>query len=101
MSFWELLAFAGILGIFITVYGIVNGRNTRKILTEEAKHTREILSRMEQEQTEARKETREILSTIAEGQTEARKETAEMRREMAEAIKFLGQLIVSESKKNR
>jgi hypothetical protein len=30
-----------------------------------------------------------------------RKETAEARKEMAEAIKFLGQLIVSESEKTR
>ncbi len=61
MSFWELLALAGtmatIFGIFTTIYAVINGRSTRK-----------------------------ILSRIEQGQTEAR-------REMAEAIKFLGQLI--------
>ncbi len=87
MSLWELLALAGtmstILGAFITVYAIINGRNTRKILT-----------RMEEGHIETRKELREILIRIEQGQSEARKE-------MAEAIKYLAQLVVSESEKTR
>jgi hypothetical protein len=50
---------------------------------------------------EESKSVREILVGISQGQNEMRKETAKARREMAEAIKFLGQLIVSESEKTR
>ncbi len=108
MSFWELLALAGImstiLGAFITAYAIINGRNTRKILTrmgeglirmgESFMRMEEGVIKMGEEYIETRKELREILIRMEQGQDEARKE-------MAEAIKYLGQLIVSESEKTR
>ncbi|MFH1648454.1 MAG: hypothetical protein ABIA11_01820 [Patescibacteria group bacterium] len=76
MSFWELLALVGvmatILGVFLTIYAVINN----KTLKEESRGIREILSRIEQGQTEARKE-------------------------MAEAIKFIAQLIKTEGEKTR
>jgi hypothetical protein len=83
MGFWEALGqvsvTATILGVFLTIYGLINNRT----LKEESRNTREILSRIEQ------------------GQSEARKEMAEARKEMAEAIKYLAQLIVAEAEKTR
>ena len=76
MGFWEALGQVGvtatILGVFLTIYGLINNRT----LKEESRNTREILSRIEQGQSEARKE-------------------------MAEAIKYLAQLIVAEAEKTR
>jgi len=76
MSLWEAMALVGtmatILGVFITIYGIINNRT----LKAEAQGIREILLRMEQGQSEAR-------------------------REMAEAIERLGQLIVVEGERTR
>jgi len=76
MGFWELLALvsvaATILGVFLTIHALINNRT----LKEESKYTREILKRIE------------------EGQNEARKE-------MAEAIKYLAQLIGMEAEKSR
>ena len=87
MSFWEAVglvsAMATILGVFITIYGLINNRT----LKEEATGIREILFRIEQGQNEARKE-------IAGAMAEARKE-------MAEAIRSLGELIRSEGEKTR
>jgi len=83
MSLWEAMALVGtmatILGVFITVYGIINNR----VLKAEAKSLREILLRIEQ------------------GQNDARQVANETRREMAEAIQRLGQLIVVEGEKTR
>ena len=90
MSFWELLALvsamATIMGIFLTIYGVVNNRTLRA----EFSNTREILSRMEQGQEEGLK-----------GIAEARKEMAEARKEMAEAIRYLADLIRVEGEKTR
>lgn len=76
MGFWEALGqvsvTATILGVFLTIYGLINNRT----LKEESRNTREILSRIEQGQSEARKE-------------------------MAEAIKYLAQLIVAAAEKTR
>lgn len=76
MGFWEALGqvsvTATILGVFLTIYGLINNRT----LKEESRNTREILSRIEQGQSEARKE-------------------------MAEAIKYLAQLLVAETEKTR
>ena len=76
MSLWEAMALVGtmatILGVFITIYGIINNR----VLKAEAKSLREILLRIEQGQDEAR-------------------------REMAGAIQRLGELIVLEGEKTR
>jgi len=76
MSFWEALALTGtmatILGIALTVYGIINNRTFRA----EMRAVREILDRIERGQEEAR-------------------------REMAEAIKYLADLIVAESERTR
>lgn len=76
MSFWEALILAGlvatIMGVFLTIYAIINN----KTLKEVSGNTREILLRIEQGQNEARKE-------------------------MAEAIKYLAQLIGLEAEKTR
>ena len=83
MSLWEAMALVGtmatILGVFITLYGIINNRT----LKGEARGLREILLRIEQ------------------GQNETRQAANEARREMAEAIQRLGELIVLEGEKTR
>ncbi|MBI4443656.1 MAG: hypothetical protein HY649_09820 [Acidobacteria bacterium] len=87
MSFWEQLglmsAMATILGVFLTIYGILNNKTFR----EESRATREILDRIEQGQNEARKEVAAAM--------------AEARKEMAEAIRYLADLIRLEGEKNR
>ena len=76
MSFWELLALvsamATILGIFLTIYGFINNRTIK----EESRQTREILDRIDRGQSEARKE-------------------------MAEAIRYLADLIRTEGERTR
>jgi hypothetical protein len=76
MSFWQLLgvvsAMATILGVFLTIYGVINNRT----LKEEFRITREMLSRIDHGQQEARKE-------------------------MAEAIKYLADLIRAEGERTR
>ena len=73
---WQVLglvsAMPTILGVFLTIYGVINNRT----LKEEFKITREILARIDQGQQEARKE-------------------------MAEAIKYLADLIRAEGEKTR
>jgi hypothetical protein len=65
VDFWEILALGGtmatVLGVFLTIYGIINNRT----LKEESRATREILSRIEQGQSEARKEMAETLRYLA------------------------------------
>lgn len=65
MSLWEAMALVGtmatILGVFITIYGIINNR----VLKAEAKSLREILLRIEQGQDEARREMAEALKHLA------------------------------------
>ena len=76
MSFWELLgvvsAMATILGVFLTIYGVINNRT----LKEEFRITRDMLARIDQGQQEARKE-------------------------MAEAIRYLADLIRAEGERTR
>ncbi|MBI4479925.1 MAG: hypothetical protein HY651_07865 [Acidobacteria bacterium] len=76
MSFWEAVALVGtmatILGVFITIYGLINNR----VLKAEAAGIREILLRVESGQKEARQE-------------------------MAEAIRHLGDLIKLDGEKTR
>ncbi len=76
MSFWELLgvvsAMATILGVFLTIYGVINNRT----LKEEFRITRDMLARIDQGQQEARKE-------------------------MAEALKYLADLIRAEGERTR
>ena len=76
MTFWEVLTVAGlvatVMGVFLTIYGIVNN----KTLKAESQNTRDILSRIEQGHSEARKE-------------------------MAEAIRYLAELIKVESQATR
>ena len=83
-------AMATILGVFLTIYAIINNRT----LKEGLKATREILDRIELGQREDSKATRQILARIELGQNEAR-------REMAEAIRYLGDLIHLEGEKTR
>lgn len=76
MSFWELLALMSamvtILGVFLTIYGVINNRTLKAEFGN----------------------TREILASIEQGQNEARKE-------MAEAIKYLAELVRIEGEKTR
>ena len=76
MSFWEALALVGtmttILGVCIAIYGLINNRTLKEVargiresLQQEAKNTREILLRIEQGQTEARKEMAEAIRYVA------------------------------------
>ena len=87
MSFWETLTLGGtmatILGVFLTLFGMINN----KTLKEESRATREILSRIEQGQTEARREIGGAL--------------AEARKEMAEALRYLADLVRQEGEKTR
>jgi len=98
MSLWEAMALVGtmatILGVFITLYGIINNRTlkgeariVREILLGESKSTKEII-------LEETRGLREILLRMEQGQNEAR-------REMAGAIQRLGELIVLEGEKTR
>ena len=68
MSFWEAVglmsAMTTILGVFMTIYGLINNRT----LKEEAKGIREILVRIEQGQSEARKEMAEAIKYLQQGQ---------------------------------
>ena len=79
MNFAEVGLAATILGVFLTLSGIINNRTVK----------------------EGFRNTQEILSRIERGQEEARKETAEARKEMAEAIKYLGDLIRAEGDTTR
>ena len=87
MSFWEALALVGtmatILGVFMTIYGIINNRT----LKEEARNIREIL-------LSESKNTKEILLRIEQGQNHARSE-------MAEAIRYVADLVRVEGEKTR
>ena len=61
MSFWEAVALVGtmatILGIFITIYGLINNR----VLKEEAKSIREILDRMDRGHQETSKHVADLI----------------------------------------
>lgn len=72
-----------VLGVFLTFYALINNR----ILRREGQATREMIERQGQA-------TREILDRIDRGQQEARKE-------MAEALKKIAELIVAEGKRTR
>lgn len=96
MSLWEAMALVGtmatILGVFITVYGIINNRtlkaeakNVREILLGESKSTRDVI-------LEEARGIREILLRIEQGQNETRQQIEQSRREMAEALKHLADL---------
>ncbi len=65
MSFWELLgvvsAMATILGVFLTIYGVINNRT----LKEEFRITRDMLARIDQGQQEARNEMAEAIKYVA------------------------------------
>jgi alcohol dehydrogenase class IV len=94
MSFGQLLgvvsAMATILGVFLTIHGVINNRT----LKQEFRTTREILGKIDQGQQEARKETAEAIGKMDRGQQEARKE-------MAEAIRYLADLIRAEGERTR
>ena len=108
MSFWEAVALMGlmatILGVFITIYGLINNRTLKeqaqgldRSLKQEAKGIREILLGQQ-----------EILVRIEQGQNEARQTESEARRDMAEALKAiqqgqntLGELVRIEGERTR
>lgn len=66
MSIWDLITISGtsatVLGVFLTFYAWINNR----ILRREGQAIREILNRMDERQQEARKEMAEALKRIAE-----------------------------------
>jgi len=90
MSFLELIglvaAWATILGVFLTYYGIRNN----KILKEESKGIRDILIKISEGQIK-----------ISEGQEETRREMAEAFKKMDNTLREIANLIVSESEKTR
>ena len=101
MNFVQLIAVAGTMASILGVFLAAHARYNNRLVKEESRHTREILTRIEQGQEETRKEV-----------AEARKEGAEARREMAEAfrkideghretIKYLADLIRSEGDRTR
>ena len=105
MSYLEAIGLVGtmatILGVFLTLYGIFNNRTlkresreTREMIKEESKATRDILVKMEQGQEAQAKAARDILERIGRGQEEARKE-------MARALERLSQLTVQEGERTR
>jgi len=87
MSIWGAMVLVGtmatILGVFITVYGIMNNRT----LKMEAAGIREILLRMEQGQNETRLQISQQIE--------------QSRREMAETMKYLADLVHQEGEKTR
>ncbi|MEW6619788.1 MAG: hypothetical protein AB1422_10715 [bacterium] len=95
MNLWESLALVGtaatILGVFLTVYGVVNNKTlkhetklTRETIEEEGKLTREMI-----------KETTEYLSRLS-------KETTEyLSRLSKETTEYLGRLIVADGDRTR
>ncbi len=88
MNLWEALALVGtaatILGVFLTIYGVVNN----KTLKQETKLTRETIA-------EESKLTRETI-------TEETKLTREMIKETTEYLaKYLGDLIVADGNRTR
>ncbi|HIC92541.1 MAG TPA: hypothetical protein EYP21_10925 [Syntrophaceae bacterium] len=66
MDIWDLIAITGtsatVLGVFLTFYALINNR----ILRRESQATREILDRIDRGQQEARREMAEALKRIAE-----------------------------------
>jgi uncharacterized protein (DUF3084 family) len=102
---------ATILGVFLTIYGILNNRvmraaveSIRDLIREFRQETVELLDRIERGQEELRRETAELRRETAKLRREVaktRREVAEARREMAEAIKYVASLIVSESERTR
>ena len=65
MSFWETLTLGGtmatILGVFITIYGLINNR----VLKEEAKSIREMLDRMDRRHEVGRQAASEARGEVA------------------------------------
>jgi hypothetical protein len=61
MSFWQVLglvsAMATILGVFLTIYGVINNRT----LKEEFRMTREMLDRMDRGHQEATKYVADLI----------------------------------------
>lgn len=127
MGLWEAVALVGtmatILGVFITIYGLINNRmlkqeakNTQDLIEREVTRTQELMEsgakrtqEIIQEQArstdaqakstreliqEENRANREILLRIEQGQNEAR-------REMAEAIKYVADLVRLEGEKTR
>ena len=66
MGFWELLALvsamATILGVFLTLYAFINNRT----LKEEARLTRELINRMEENMNKGTQESKKLLEKITE-----------------------------------
>ncbi len=87
MGIWDLITITGtsatVLGVFLTFYALINNR----ILRKESQATREMIERQGQA-------TREMLARVDRGQQEAR-------REMAEALKRIAELIVTEGERTK
>jgi hypothetical protein len=82
MSFWEMLglvsAVAAILGVFLTIYAIINNRTmkeefrlTREMMREDSRSAKEILDRMDRGHQEATK----YLADLIRGEGERTRQT--------------------------
>ncbi len=112
MTFWEWFTVMGttatIMGVFLTVYGILNGRSTRRLLREmheevrseiRAMHenTMRVLERIEAGQREMRAE----FARIMERMDETVRRMDETMRRMDETLKHIAELIVIEGERTR
>lgn len=102
MTFWEALglvsAMVTILGVFLTIYAIINNKtlkeeskNTREMIKESSEGARELLARMERGQEDARKEVAAAMTAIGQAVTDSRKEMADAIGRVAELIRVEGQ----------
>ena len=90
MNFAEVGLAATILGVFLTLYGIINNRTVK----DGFRNTQEILSRIERGQEEARKEMAEAFRRMDET-------LRRMDEGHRESIKYLADLIRSEGDRTR
>ena len=94
MNFAQLIAVAGTMASILGVFLAAHARYNNKLVKEESRHTREILSRIEQGQAEARKEMAETFRKMEET-------LRKMDEGHRETIRYLGDLIRAEGDRTR
>ena len=87
MSFAQLIAVAGTMASILGVFLAIHARYNNRLVKEESRHTREILTRIERGQEEGRREMAEAFRKMDEGHRET--------------IKYLADLICSEGDRTR
>ena len=94
MNFVQLIAVAGTMASILGVFLAAHARYNNKLVKEESRHTREILTRIEEGQKEARKEMAEAFRKMEET-------LRKMDEGHRETIKYLADLIRSEGDRTR